>query len=135
MSDIYLKKQDIELDLLFDLVVENNDLQKDNTYITASLLSIFTDGSQRQIGTQIDGKTLGNKNYNVDKLSVENIKDYESGLLEALQWLLDDRIVTNISIETEKTGNRLDIKITFTTDSENEDNLIYSLDENLEILD
>ncbi len=135
MADIYLKKEDLELDLLFDLVVENNDLQKDNTYVTASLLSIFTDASQRQIGTQIDSKTLGNKNYNVDKLSVDNIKDYESGLLEALQWLLDDRIVTNIEISTEKIGNRLDIKITFTTDSENEDNLIYSLDENLEILD
>ena len=135
MADIYLKKQDVELDLLFDLVVENNDLQKDNTYVTASLLSIFTDASQRQIGTQIDGKTLGNKNYNVDKLSIDNIKDYESGLLESLQWLLDDRIVTNIDIETEKIGNRLNIKITFTTDSENEDNLIYSLDENLEILD
>lgn len=135
MADIYLKKQDIELDLLFDLVVENNDLQKDNTYVTASLLSIFTDAGQRQIGTQIDGKTLGNKNYNIDKLSDDNIKDYENGLLEALQWLLDDRIVTNIEISTEKIGNRLDIKITFTTDSENEDNLIYSLDENLEILD
>jgi len=135
MADIYLKKQDLELDLLFDFVVENNDLQKDNTYITASMLSIFTDASQRQIGTQIDGKILGNKNYNVDKLSDDNIKDYESGLLEALQWLLDDRIVTNIEILTEKAGNRLDIKITFTTDSENSDNLIYSLDENLEILD
>ena len=135
MADIYLKKQDLETDLLFDLVVENNDLQRDNTYVTASLLSIFTDASQRQIGTQIDGKILGNKNYNVDKLSADNIKDYESGLLEALQWLLDDRIVTNIEIETEKIGNRLNIKITFTTDLENEDNLIYSLDENLEILD
>ena len=135
MADIYLKKQDLELDLLFDLVVENNDLQKDNTYVTASLLSIFTDASQRQIGTQIDGKILGNKNYNVDKLSVDNIKDYESGLLEALQWLLDDRIVTNIEIETEKVGNRLNVKIVFTTDSENQDNLIYSMDEQLEILD
>jgi len=133
--DIYLKKQDLELDLLFDLVVENNDLQKDNTYVTASILSIFTDGSQNQIGTQIDGKVLGNKNYNIDKLSTDNIKDYENGLLESLQWLLDDRIVTNIIISTEKIGNRLNIKITFTTDSENEDNLIYSLDENLEILD
>jgi len=134
MADIYLKKEDLELDLLFDMVVENNDLQTDNTYVTASLLSIFTDASQPQIGTQIDGKILGNKNYNLDKLNEENIKAYEDGLKESLQWLLDDKIVTNIQISTEKNGNRLDIKITFTTDSENEDNLIYSLDEKLEIL-
>jgi len=42
MADLYLKKEDLELDLLFDLVVEDNDVEKDDTYITASLLSIFT---------------------------------------------------------------------------------------------
>jgi len=134
MADIYLEKQDLETDLLFDLVVENNDLKKDNTCITASLLSIFTDASQKQIGTQIDGKILGNENYNVDKLSQENIKAHEDGLIKALQWLIDDSIVTKIEIETEKVGNRLNVKIVFTTDAENEDNLIYSLDESLEIL-
>lgn len=135
MADIYLKKKDLELDLLFDLVVENNDLQKDNTYLTASVMSIFTDASKRQIGTQIDGKIIGNRNYNVDKLSQENIKNYEDGVKESVQWLLDDKIVTKIEVSTKKTGNRLDVNITFTTDAENEDNLIYSLDENMDILD
>ena len=134
MADLYLKKEDLELDLLFDLVVEDNDVQKDDTYITASLLSIFTDASQAQIGTQIDGQILGNTEYNLNKLSEENIKAYEDGLRVALQWLLDDKIVTKIEISTEKDGNRLNVAITFTTDSENQDNLIYSLDEKLEIL-
>ena len=134
MADIFLKKEDLEDDLLFDIVVDNNDLVKDDTYITASLISIFTDASQPQIGTQIDGKTLGNENYNIDKLSQENIKAYEDGILKATQWLIDDSIVTNIIVETEKVGNRLNVKIVFTTDSENEDNLIYSLDESLELL-
>jgi len=110
MADLDLKKEDLELDLLFDLVVEDNDVEKDDTYITASLLSIFTE------------------------LSEENIKAYEDGLRVALQWLLDDKIVAKIEISTEKDGNRLNIQITFTTDSENQDNLIYSLDEKLEIL-
>jgi len=134
MADLYLKKEDLELDLLFDLVIEDNDVEKDDTYITASLLSIFTDASKPQIGTQIDGRILGNIEYNLNKLSEENIKAYEDGLRVALQWLLDDKIVTKIEISTEKDGNRLNIKITFTTDAENEDNLIYSLDEKLEIL-
>lgn len=135
MADIYLKKEDLELDLLFDIVVENNDIQRDDTYITASLLSIFTDGSKSQIGTQIDGKTLGNKNYNIDKLSEDGIKSYEDGLNEALQWLITDGIVKSISISTEKKGNALGVMITFITDKDNPDNLIYSLDQNLEILE
>ena len=135
MADIYLKKQDVELDLLFDIVVENNDIQRDNTYLTASLMSIFTDANQKQIGTQIDGKVLGNVNYNVDKLSNDNVKAYEDGLKTALKWLLDDKIVTKIDISTDKIGNRLNVQITFTTDDENEDNLIFSLDESMEILD
>ena len=134
MADIYIEKKDLDLDLLFDLVVEDNDLKKDNTYITAAMMSIFTDASKPQIGTQIDGKILGNENYNIDKLSQENIKAYEDGILKAVQWLIDDSIVTNIVVETEKTGNRLDVNITFTTDSENDDNLKYSLDESLNIL-
>jgi len=67
-------------------------------------------------------------------LREENIKAYEDGLRVALQWLLDDKIVTKIDIATEKDGNRLNVQITFTTDAENQDNLIYSLDESLEIL-
>ena len=133
--DIYLEKKDLEVDLLFDMVVENNDIKSDPTYITASLLCIFTDASQKQIGTQIDGKILGNLNYNVDKLSQENIKAYEDGLKSALQWLIDDSIVRNIAILTQKQGNRLDVSITFTTDTDNKDNLIFSLDGELNILD
>lgn len=135
MADIYLKKQDVEQDLLFDLVIDNNSTISDNTYLTASLLSIFTDASQKQIGTQIDGKTLGNKHYNIDKLSQENIKMYEQGLRGALKWLITDKIVTKIDIATQKQGNRLDVQIIFTTDKENSDNLIFSLDEKFEILD
>ena len=133
--DIYLKKEDLALDLLFDIVVENNDIETDNTYVTAALLSIFTDGSKAQIGTQIDGKTLGNKNYNIEKLSVDGIKSYEDGLKEALKWLVDDGIVKSITISTEKQGNALGVTITFVTDKDNPLNLIYSLDQNLEILD
>jgi len=134
MADIYIKKQDLETDIFFDAIVENNDLLKDNTFVTAFLMCIFTDGSKKQIGTQIDGKIIGNKKYNLDKLSSENIKAYENGILESLQWLIDDSIVISITIETQKEGNLLKVAITFKVDAENEINLIYSLDENLEIL-
>jgi len=132
--DIYVKKQDLESDIFFDAIVSNNTLQKDDTYITSSLMCIFTDGSKNQIGTQIDGSILGNKNYNIKKLSVENIKNYEDGILECLQWLIDDEIVSTIEIETEKSGNLLKVRIVFNGNDESSDNLIFSLDENLDIL-
>jgi len=132
--DIYVKKQDLESDIFFDAIVSNNTLQKDDTYITSSLMCIFTDGSKNQIGTQIDGSVLGNKNYNIKKLSVENIKNYEDGILECLGWLIDDEIVSTIEIETEKSGNLLKVRIVFNGNDESSDNLIFSLDENLDIL-
>jgi len=132
--DIYVKKQDLESDIFFDAIVSNNTLQKDDTYITSSLMCIFTDGSKNQIGTQIDGSILGNKNYNIKKLSVENIKNYEDGILECLEWLIDDEIVSTIEIETEKSGNLLKVRIVFNGNDESSDNLIFSLDENLDIL-
>ena len=122
--DLYIKKEDLETDIYFDAVLSSNDLKKDSSYVTASLMCIFTDGSKNQIGTQIDGKVLGNKNYNIDKLSVENIKNYEDGLYECLQWLIDDKIVSSIFIETKKVSNILKVNISFTTDSKNNDNLI-----------
>lgn len=133
--DLYIKKEDLETDIYFDAVLSSNDLKKDSSYVTASLMCIFTDGSKNQIGTQIDGKVFGNKNYNIDKLSVENIKNYEDGLYECLQWLIDDKIVSSIFIETKKVSNILKVNISFTTDSKNNDNLIFSLDESLSILD
>ena len=131
--DIYLRKEYLEA--IFDIFVENNDIELDDTYLTASMLSIFTDGSKRQIGTQIDGGILGNKAYHIDKLSDENIKGYREGLYECLNWLILDKIVTKIDIITEKKGNTLNVSITFTTDDENQDNLKYSLDEKMSILD
>lgn len=133
--DFYIKKEDLETDIQFDIVVMDNDIVEDNSIVTASLISIFTDGSKTQIGSLINGgMQIGNEKYNIDKLSVENIKDYENGLKKSLNWLIEDGICSNVEISTEKRGNILGVEITLTTDKGNELNLIYSLDENLEIL-
>lgn len=132
--DLYVKKEDLETDIIFDLVVGDNDVSKDGSYLTASLLSIFTDGSKPQIGTQIDGSIIGNMNYNISKLSEENIKNYKNGLIKSLKWLITDRIVLSYIVEVEKKANRLNIKITFKKIDDDTDSLIYSLDENFELL-
>ena len=134
MADIYLKKSDIDSDIIFDLVVNDNDVKKDETYITASLLSIFTDASKEQIGKYIDGKIVGNKHYNIDKLSDANVKLYKDGLTDALAWLKEDKIVSDYTIELFKFGNRLDVKIDFYTNKGDIDTIRYSLDESLDIL-
>lgn len=134
--DFYIKKTDLETDIQFDMVVMDSDVIEDDTIVTASLVSIFTDGSKTQIGSLINGGVqIGNVKYHIDKLSIENIKAYENGLLNALNWLIEDGICSNVEVSTEKRGNILGVEITLTTDRGNELNLIYSLDENLEILD
>lgn len=136
MADIYLNKIDLDfIDTFFDIELDGNNLVTDDTIRTATLISIFTDASIPQIGTQIDGNTLGNKYYNISKLSLENIKLYEKGLKDSLNWLIDDRIVEKINVETEKKGNSLLVEITFTLDNENETNVIFNLDEKMNILD
>ncbi|MDA0778786.1 MAG: hypothetical protein O3C19_06970, partial [Bacteroidetes bacterium] len=103
--------------------------------LTATLIAIFTDGSKPYIGTAINGVAIGNKQYHIDKLSESNIKLFEQGLRDSLQFLIDDGIVSSNKIITEKIGNRLNIEITQIIDEENSNNLKFSLDEKMEIVD
>ena len=135
MADIFLNKKVLDnVDIFFDIELDGNDLKKDDTILTATLISIFTDASKPQIGTQIDGNTLGNPYYNLNKLSDENIKKYKEGILIALKWLIDDGVVIDVEVETQKQGNRLNIIISFNIDNENDLNIIYNLDESMDIL-
>ena len=136
MADIYLNNSNIDfIDTFFDIEIDGNGLATDNTLRTATLLSIFTDASIPQIGTQIDGNTYGNKYYNINKLSQDNIKLYEKGLKDSLNWLIVDKIVEKLDIIIEKKNNSLLIEINFTLDSENETNVIFNLDEQMQIMD
>tara|TARA_R110001606_G_scaffold2504_4_gene10961 strand:+ start:716 stop:1132 length:417 start_codon:yes stop_codon:yes gene_type:complete len=136
MADIYLKNTNIDfIDTFFDIEIDGNGLATDNTLRTATLISIFTDASIPQIGNQIDGNTYGNKYYNINKLSPDNIKLYKKGLKDSLNWLIVDRIVEKLDIIIEKKNNSLFIEITFTLDSENETNVIFNLDEQMQIMD
>ncbi len=132
--DLYIKKENLETDIIFDMVVIGNDVQRDSSYLTASLLSIFTDASKHQIGTQIDGSIVGNENYNISKLSEDNIKSYRLGIIKALKWLIADKIVSNYDVIVEKIGNRLNVEITFKKIDDSTDSLKYSLDEKFELL-
>tara|TARA_R110002073_G_scaffold7652_2_gene43342 strand:- start:2171 stop:2587 length:417 start_codon:yes stop_codon:yes gene_type:complete len=136
MADIYLNNSNIDfIDTFFDVEVDGNGLVTDDTLRTATLISIFTDASIPQIGTQIDGNTYGNKYYNISKLSPDNIKLYEKGLKDSLNWLIVDKIVEKLDIITEKKNNTLLIEMTFTLDSENTTNVIFNLDEQMKIMD
>lgn len=132
--DIFLNKETLENQTAFDFLLEQNDLKRDDTYVTASIISIFTDASQPQIGTQIDGKTIGNSEYNIQKMDEDSIKNFNQGLKEAVQWLIDDGIVSDIKITTQKQSSLLKVQITFQTAPQNSTNLIFSLDQNLAII-
>lgn len=135
MADLLLNKEDLTNDILFDMVLADNDIETDNSILTATLISIFTDGSKPYIGTALNGIIYGNEYYNINKLSATNIKLYEQGIRDSLQFLIDDGIVESNIVITEKIGNRLNVEITQVIDEENTNNLKYSLDEELEIID
>ena len=136
MADIYLNNSNIDfIDTFFDIEVDENNLATDDTLRTATLISIFTDASIPQIGTQIDDNTYGNKYYNINKLSQDNIKLYEKGLKDSLNWLIVDKIVEKLDIIVENKNNSLLVEIIFTLDSENNTNVIFSLDEKMQIMD
>tara|TARA_R110001632_G_scaffold206876_1_gene330837 strand:- start:472 stop:888 length:417 start_codon:yes stop_codon:yes gene_type:complete len=136
MADIYLNNSNVAfIDTFFDIEVDGNGLVTDDTLRTATLISIFTDASIPQIGTQIDGNTYGNKYYNINKLSLDNIKLYQKGLKDCLNWLILDRIVEKLDIIVEKKSNSLLVEITFKLDSENTTNVIFNLDEQMQIMD
>lgn len=132
--DLFLKKEDLENDIIFDLMLENNDIKKDNTILASTLLSIFTDASKTNISEFIDGKIYGIKYYNINKLSEDNIKLYKKGLKDALNFLIEDNIVISNNIDVKAINNKIYVTIEQILDDNNTNNLKYSLDNNLELL-
>lgn len=135
MADLFLKKEDLNNDIFFDLVLDGNDIKQDDSILTATMIAIFTDGSKPYIGTALNDVVLGNPYLNIKKLTDENIKLYEKGIKDSIQFLIDDGIVKNNTVVIEKIGNRLNVEITQVIDEENTNNLKFSLDEQLEIID
>ena len=132
--DLFLKKEDLENDIIFDLILENNDIKKDNTILASTLLAIFTDSSKTNISEFIDGKIYGIKYYNINKLSEDNIKLYKKGLEDALNFLIEDNIVISNNIDVKAINNKIYVTIEQILDDNNTNNLKYSLDTNMELL-
>lgn len=132
--DLFLKKEDLEDDIIFDLILEDNDIKKDNTILASTLLSIFTDASKTNISEFIDGKLYGIKYYNINKLSEDNIKLYKKGLEDALNFLIEDNIVISNNIDVKAINNKIYVTIEQILDGNNSNNLKYSLDKNMELL-
>lgn len=132
--DLFLKKEDLENDIIFDLMLENNDIKKDNTILASTLLAIFTDASKTNISEFIDNKIYGIKYYNINKLSEDNIKLYKKGLEDALNFLIEDNIVISNNIDVKAINNKIYVTIEQILDDNNTNNLKYSLDNNMELL-
>ncbi len=137
--DIYIKKQDLEKDILsdyfFDIAIANNDVITDKSIMTSCLMCIFTDNNRHQLGRYIDNVELGNRYYNLKKLTDENISNYQSGIKESLKWLIKDKVVLDIIVSSENQGNAIMTNIKITKIDKTELNFIYSLDTSLELLE
>ncbi len=137
--DIYIKKQDLEKDILVDyfhdIIIENNDIVTDKSIMTSCLMCIFTDSNRHQLGRYIDFVELGNPYYNLKKLTDENISNYQKGIKKSLDWLIKDKVVLDIIVSSKNKGNAIMTIIKITKLDKTELNLIYSLDTNLELLE
>lgn len=117
MSDIALTLDD---DLLGDLIVVGNDLAVDDGLETAVIISLFTDARAQTDdvipdgtgdprgwwGDSVandDGDQTGSRLWLLDreKQQTSVLERAEQYAREALQWMLDDQVVSEIDVEAE----------------------------------
>ena len=115
-----------------DILFANNDIVKDEGLETAVLISLFTD-ARAEDGDDIpdpdndkrgwwgdlvneDNGILGSRLWTLSrsKITTENLTLTEGFAAQALQWLIDDEIVSSISVTAERNAddvNRVDLLV------------------------
>ena len=114
-----------------DISYSNGDLVVDDGLETAVLMSLFTDrraedddelpdpnstdkrGWWGDLVSDINNDKIGSRQWLLERSKtidevLENIKLYAE---EALQWMIDDDVVANIEIESERNGDKLYYKV------------------------
>jgi len=107
-----------------------------NKLFRAVIISLFTwhradetDDTETKWGwwgdtlADVEGDQIGSKLYLClrDKLTDETILKAQEYAEQSLQWMIDDGIVTSISVHAERSSsdvNRLDMIVTFTADQD-----------------
>lgn len=120
MSDVALVIND---GLRFSLLVENGDLKGDDGLETAVSISLFTDRriTDEQLGPgethkkgwwgdvfpDVDGDKIGSRLWTLAraKRTLATLRLGEDYAKEALQWLLDDGIASQVTVEAEFQGD------------------------------
>ena len=118
--DIGLQYSNDLEDLSFDISLVNNDLAHDAGLQTAVVISLYTDarasvdeipdGQEDPRGWWGDGvsnpqqRNIGSKLWFLDrsKITDEVVEQSRAYTLDALQWMLDDGIAENITVEAER---------------------------------
>ena len=103
------------------LRVENSDLIADNTIATAIVNSLFIDkrynNEQGFWGDVLLGRSIGSLLWTLERSTINEttlvlIKQYST---DALQWLLDQKIVTSIDVSVyRQSTNRINLEIHYT---------------------
>ena len=103
------------------LCIENSDLIADNTIATAIVNSLFIDkrynNEQGFWGDVLLGRSIGSLLWTLERSTINEttlvlIKQYST---DALQWLLDQKIVTSIDVSVyRQSTNRINLEIHYT---------------------
>jgi phage gp46-like protein len=103
------------------LRIENSDLIADNTIATAIVNSLFIDkrynNEQGFWGDVLLGRSIGSLLWTLERATINDttialIKQYS---IDALQWLLDQKIVSSIDVSVyRQSTNQINLEIHYT---------------------
>jgi phage gp46-like protein len=115
-----------------DLSMIDSDIASDRTMVTAVILSIFVDrradpddvppsgdptdmrGWWADQFSAVEGDRIGSRLWLLDraKLTSETARNAEGYIREALAWMIEDRVVSSVDVETVTTAASLLIGVT-----------------------
>jgi len=123
-SDIKLNYDSDLMEYDIDLADGGGDLVREEGLETAIFISLFTDrranaddklqneNEFRGWWGDEEGDKIGSRLWLIDgKATQENIRKAESYAKEALQWLLDDGVVSKLTVIAEKQGEALALQV------------------------
>jgi phage gp46-like protein len=130
VQDVQIKPNE---DGLFDLVIDGADFAGVDGLETAIANSLFSDrradaarvqnpknrrGWVGDIFTASDGRKIGSQLWTLDqaRLTPQTVNDARVFAIEALQWMIEDRVARSVDVIVDRRGAReLAIAVTFTT--------------------
>ena len=111
----------------FDIDFESGDFAKTDSLDTAIFMSVFCEKRAEQLNdptqrrghltnlfSEVSGYEVGSLLWlytEQAKNTTQNLSQVESAVNSGLQWMIDDKIISNVKVKASKTINQISIQI------------------------